>query len=129
MLLHLVLHGEPCSKGRPRWGRGRTYTPKATRYAESFIAWHAAQMLRRHLDDEGGRYWMRLTFYSARLWGADIDNLAKLIMDALSPRRMKRRAAGPGMLWRNDRQIVSMSVERHDRSREPRTEITVGRYN
>jgi len=123
--LHL---GEPCPKARPRWGRGRTYTPTATRRAEAVIAWEAGLHLKRSVNDQDGRYWMRLEFYCGRPCGPDLDNLIKLVMDALSPRRTKRRAAGPGLLWRNDRQVVSMEAIRHDGCRKPRTEITVGRY-
>lgn len=124
-VLHLVIKGEPCPKGRPRWGQGRTYTPTSTRYAEVLIAWEAAQVLKRPLDNSKGRFVLECLFDCARTPGPDVDNLAKLVMDALSPRRKKRGPSGPGLLWRNDRQVTRLVAERTDGSKDPKTIIRV----
>ena len=128
-VLHLVLPGEPQPKERPRFGRGRIYTPAATRRAELGIAWEATRVLRRTFNDGEGLYRLELLFRCAAKSGPDIDNLVKLVMDALSPRRARARPAAPGLLWRNDRQIVSLAATRTDRSRYPATEITVWRHS
>jgi Holliday junction resolvase RusA-like endonuclease len=129
-LLCLLIPGEPCPKKRPRLGRGgTTYTPAATKYAESVIAWLAAKQVRPPLDDPDSAFWMVARFHCMRARGPDIDNLVKLVMDALSPRRFKHRAPGPGLLWRNDRQVVSLDARRHDASRDPRTEVLIGRID
>jgi Holliday junction resolvase RusA-like endonuclease len=125
LVLSLTIEGEPCPKGRPRWGQGRTYTPAATRYAEAFIAWEAAKKLKRPLDIQKGRFILHCVFNCARRPGPDIDNLVKLVMDALSPKRARGRPLGPGLLWRNDRQVTRIEAERVDGSSDPRTFIKV----
>ena len=41
MRVEFVVPGTPCAKGRPRFGRGKVYTPEATRNYEEWVAWHA----------------------------------------------------------------------------------------
>ena len=41
--MFLTVIGEPVSKGRPRFGRGKTYTPAKTIAAETFIQLCATQ--------------------------------------------------------------------------------------
>lgn len=126
-VLTLTIIGEPEAKGRPRWGRGRTYTPGRTRRAEAGIAWEASLSLKRPLDDDQNYFYLKCEFHCARNPGPDVDNMAKLVMDALSPRKVRRRVTGPGLIWRNDRQVSILDARRYDGSRKPMTFIRVSK--
>lgn len=96
--------GEPLSKARARTvvhgGRATTFTPARTRDAERdigilFVAqnprWRPAV----------GRVAVRITFEVESRRRRDIDNMAKLVLDALN-----------GLAWVDDHQIDLLSVER-----------------
>ncbi len=97
----------PVAKGRPRFGKGRTYTPDETKAAERTVAFLSSP----HAPDEPaqGPVTMSLEFvmplppsYSKKLWGQphtkkpDLDNLSKLVMDALGKTKQ---------WWRDDSQV------------------------
>lgn len=124
-VLNLTIIGEPEAKARPRWGRGRTYTPDRTRHAEAVIAWEASLVLERPLNDDHSCFWLKCEFHCARKTGPDVDNLVKLVMDSLSPRRIRGDVPPPGLIWRNDRQVVILEARRYDRSSKPKTWIRV----
>lgn len=117
----LVIPGKPKGKDRPRFARGRAYTPKETKEAEAYIG---------HLWEESGcpRHWdgpiqidvdifhkrPKSHFTTKGLLSAegkkhilpdnqkpDIDNVIKLVMDALNKKA-----------WRDDVQVVRASVNR-----------------
>lgn len=100
LLLRWTLAGQPLPKGRPRSGKGRSFTPKATRaeekrVVEAFRAEHplwepSIEDLRVEVDA------FRKDFVSA-----DADNLGKLVTDALN-----------GVLYLDDKQIVELQVRR-----------------
>lgn len=101
----------PKPKGRPRFGRGRTYTPKATAAFEGELALRAGAEL-------GGRTLLgplelHLTFVfrrtrvapkgkgrAPRTCAPDLDNLAKAVMDALTG----------AQAWEDDRQVTRISA-------------------
>ncbi|MCW8137279.1 MAG: RusA family crossover junction endodeoxyribonuclease [Planctomycetota bacterium] len=105
----------PVGKGRPRFGRGRTYTPKATEQAERL----QATLLLPYVPREPleGPLSVRLAYTFAppadpaaraealagRRWPArrgtfDVDNLAKLTMDVMTRQRW----------WIDDHQVVEL---------------------
>jgi crossover junction endodeoxyribonuclease RusA len=80
---HLVVPGRPRPKGRPRaTAGGAIYTPPQTRAAEKFIhtVWREAGSPRL-----GDGPWTAQMLFSLenRVWVPDLDNLAKLVLDAL----------------------------------------------
>lgn len=93
----LTIPGEPLGKARPRVTRHGTYTPKATREAEARIraAWDAEH---GHLGepDASARFGLQVTFWRKARHRRDVDNLAKLVMDALN--------GAPGA-WADDYQV------------------------
>jgi Holliday junction resolvase RusA-like endonuclease len=125
-VIRLRVDGPPTGKGRPRFGNGRTYTPKPTVLAEARIerAWEDAGKPR--LPD--GPVALELWLVVARPQGhfkrdgslsaaglreswprkkPDLDNSLKLVMDALSKKAYRddvdvvhawavRRWANPG---------------------------------
>lgn len=98
----LWLKGTPRAKGRPRVGglsragRRIIYTPAATVLAEHAIRvqWREAQLPLEEDADVA-------VAIVAIGGGADVDNIAKLTLDALQ-----------GAAFRNDRQVKSLKVEK-----------------
>lgn len=98
------------TKQRPRFGRGRAYTPAETRGWEELLAW-------RFIEQHGRPKLscpVRVELYFGGVQSnQDIDNLAKSCLDALN-----------GIAFKDDRQVVEL-VARKASGRAPRTAITV----
>jgi len=95
--------GEPRSKGRPRFSRGEdgsahVFTDRATKDGESAIA-NAAVFASPFLEPSERPIKVEATFYLYRRNRRDLDNMAKLILDALN-----------GVVYVDDEQVVSLSV-------------------
>ena len=95
--------GQPVPKARPRWGKGRTYTPLKTREAELAVAWEFKRQMGTQrwpwpLDEETS---LSCRFYMASAKGrrADIDNLVKLVLDGLN-----------GVAYTDDRWITKLEA-------------------
>jgi Holliday junction resolvase RusA-like endonuclease len=98
------------TKQRPRFGRGRAYTPGETRGWEELLAW-------RFIEQHGRP---KLTcpvrgelYFGGVQSNQDIDNLAKSCLDALN-----------GIAFEVDRQVVEL-VARKASGRMPQTAITI----
>jgi Holliday junction resolvase RusA-like endonuclease len=108
----LVVRGDPRSKGRPRFANGRAYTPKETTDAEKVIrdAW-------RSLGEDPFEFdvLVDVTFYLATRRRKDLDNLVKLVLDALNKEA-----------FRDDSQVVEINARKifSDKDRA-RTEVTL----
>lgn len=105
----------PVPKGRPRFGNGHAYTPKATLDYEKYVAAIAGIYMR-------GEYFetelLALTIHFRRKGKrlCDIDNLIKAFLDA-----------GNGVIWKDDTQIRQITARLdygHDTG-ETRIEISV----
>ena len=137
MMRRFTVPGPPVGKGRPRFvagqglAHGRTYTPEATKRYEATVAACARQSLgppsafpdgpltvaidatakrpgrlSRRCDPDG-RIW--------RTTKPDPDNVAKIILDALSP-------------WFDDARVVDLRVRSlyAGKGREPSVSVSVG---
>lgn len=95
--------GRPIPKGRPRSGQGTTYTPKRTTEAEHTVAGYAmAARVNARVGVFNEPLGVRLVFVIPdRRSLADIDNLAKLILDACN-----------NVLWTDDQLIVHLDIHR-----------------
>src|SRR6516164_5702491 len=84
LLTKFTVMGEPVAKARPRWAtRGQTYTPRPTRDGEA----HVQECCFVHdpkLRPQPGLIFLRVEFHMAGLGRADLDNLLKLVADALN---------------------------------------------
>jgi Holliday junction resolvase RusA-like endonuclease len=131
--IEFTVPGNPVPKGRPRLGKGHTYTPRRTQEAENVVR-SVAQLaevipllgpLVMHLDFfcPIPKAWAQGKRQSAMLGtlrpttGADCDNLGKLILDAL-------QGDGPGSCFQNDASVVEL-VCRKWYSIEPRTVVKI----
>lgn len=111
-ILNIWIPMEPVAKGRPRLGKGRTYTPAKTAAYEKALklflkrAWAGRPILKGALD-------LHLSFCLMRPKSVpfkkrpsptvkpDVDNLAKAVLDAAN-----------GILWVDDAQICRLTVEK-----------------
>ncbi len=110
----LVVPGNPLPKARPRF-KGHAYTSKATKDAEKAIL-DAAIELRGETDlfciEQPIR--VELHFFRGNRRPCDLDNLAKLTLDALN-----------GEVWADDSLIVDLRVTKAVDRACPRTVVRV----
>lgn len=115
IMIHLRIPGEPVAKQRPRFSRGRTYTPQKTLDAEERIA--AIARLAGVEPMEGPlRMTVRAIYEPPKSWSKrkrqaamgewketrpDRDNIEKLVADALN-----------GIAYADDAQIVTGRTEK-----------------
>lgn len=97
-----LVAGRPRPKARPRIVRSgdatvRVYTPSGAH--EQALAWEFRAQRRYKVSGPVG---VAITIVEQR-WRGDIDNLAKLILDALTKAEV----------WSDDRQVESLLVARH----------------
>lgn len=117
LVTELTIPGTPRSKQRPRSrpGGGRLFTPRETLEAELVVrtAWIMANEAGLIPDyDYTAPMKIDLIFYRPTLRRVDVDNLAKLVTDALN------RVA-----FADDSQIEDMHIRRVLDRENPRTEL------
>jgi len=110
-----MVPGNPAAKQRPRVVNGHAYTPVETTRAEQWIQMHARKAKVPKLE---GPVELRLMFYRSDAIGVDLDNLVKLVSDALN-----------GIAWEDDRQIQFLSAVKDIDRESPRTEIEIRPYD
>lgn len=114
-MLSVVIPGPPVAKQRARVGKGgRVYTPPETRSYEqkvAFIAGHEARKAKWKLTDQPVEIDVRI--YRARATG-DLSNFVKAIEDGMN-----------GIIYVDDRQIVSIDAAMFLDRKNPRTEVKV----
>jgi Holliday junction resolvase RusA-like endonuclease len=112
----ITLDGPPTPKARPRFGRGRTYTPQSTERFERHFGWAAkAAMVGRGLLY--GPVAVTATF---EVFGSptskrsgDLDNLCKAALDSLRE-----------IVFHDDSQVVELNA-RKVCSATPKTTLTI----
>ena len=129
MVIDFTIPGEPKGKGRPRFGKGHAYTPDVTENYESYIKLCCARAARTPFPPSS-RIKMEIHAYYGIPSSApkykriamangdilptkkpDIDNVAKIVCDALN-----------GLAYKDDKQIVEMYVRKRY-SGNPRVEV------
>lgn len=117
-MLALTIPAEPRPLARPRVVKGRTYTPKESEAHKRLVAFHMkrAMMQRaRGVFPMQGPVSVRLDFFLGDKRRVDVDNLAKLCLDAMTLARV----------WADDSQVVSLTAHKYGPSASPRTTIAV----
>lgn len=110
----LTIPGAPWSKSRPRFSRGRTYSPKDDVDAEARSAVYMKRAVRQPLTGNVG---LVCIFFRPNRQRIDTDNLIKHVCDAAN-----------GVLWQDDSQCTAvMGVIELD-SENPRTVIALGEH-
>ena len=117
-MIAIHIPGEPIGKGRPRLGKGHTYTPEKTQRWEQAAAWEARRQYQGeplegaiHLDVEAvfsiPESWPKWRRQEAEddmvmhIVKPDASNVLKAIEDALQ-----------GIVFRDDSQISAVSIEK-----------------
>ena len=96
MTYSFEMPGDPVPKGRPRIGKGgHAFTPQRTRDAEAAFGWAAKAAAL--LGPLAGPLRVEVTFALENRRRVDLDNLAKLALDALN-----------GLWWADDSQIAEL---------------------
>jgi Holliday junction resolvase RusA-like endonuclease len=117
--LYLIIPGEPISKGRPQFNRatGSAYTPTATRTAEKAIAkLYVAENNDSKLD---GAISVEITCYVSNRRRRDVDNMGKLILDALN-----------GLAFADDSQVHDLIIRKRYTTKErARSEVAIHKLN
>lgn len=111
----LTIPGEPKSKQRPRFAKGRAYTPAETVKAEKAIgaAW-------RDLGVEPMQHavLVELEFYNGNRRRRDLDNMVKLVLDGLNK-----------IAFDDDHQVIEINARKIFTDRESaRTEIMLREF-
>ncbi|MBA9005991.1 RusA family crossover junction endodeoxyribonuclease [Thermomonospora cellulosilytica] len=119
LIARFVVDGEPLSKERARVihrdGKARSYTPDRTTQAEGRVGWAFRQAAGPHRPDPDSAYSVLVTFHPGTRQRRDIDNMLKLVLDALS-----------GIAWADDDQVVHVAADKAAPSPgQARTEVTV----
>ena len=126
----IFLPGEPIGKGRPRFARGRTYTPPATVAYEYSLKTEAALVMREaRLKPFTGPVEVNVvaSFGIPASWSKkrradalhhtsrpDLDNCLKICLDALT-----------GVVWIDDALVCDATVSKRYTTDKPGLSITV----
>jgi crossover junction endodeoxyribonuclease RusA len=106
-----TIPGNPRPKERPRVVKGRTYTPARTVEGERLVQFYARKARVPRLS---GHVKLTAMFYRDSAQPCDLDNLVKLVSDALN-----------GIAWKDDRQVVVLSALKAIDRENPRTEVAI----
>lgn len=95
-----VIQGDPVSKSRARVTKHGTFTPQRTANAEVIAKWAWLNAIKSGPPALPGCAWsLNLTLYRWNRRHQDVDNMAKLVMDALN-----------GVAWEDDYQVEDLTV-------------------
>jgi len=93
----IEIQTKPVPKARPRLGaNGRMYTPRETKEFEELIGWCTRSVVKKPVEKPVK---VNIDVYSKTR--ADLDNIAKAILDGLS-----------GIAFIDDRQVVDLRIRK-----------------
>lgn len=113
ILVSAVLDVAPVVKGRPRLGKGRTFTPQKTRDYEALIG----QLIAPHVFEKNltDNLFVYARFHVATQRRRDLDNLVKALLDGFND-----------VVYADDKQVVEMHTWVELGSSQPRTDVVIG---
>lgn len=109
-----TIAGDPWSKSRPRFARGKAYKPRDDKSAEDALKWN---LIARKAPMFHGNVMVACRFYRSNLQRIDADNLLKHVCDSAN-----------GILWKDDSQVTLVIGEMHLDANNPRTVIMAGNH-
>jgi Holliday junction resolvase RusA-like endonuclease len=115
--LSFTVPGRPVPKARPRIGQGHTYTPQTTKEYEARVAYAALEAMSPESRTvplfEVAH--IAVSINVCIVGKADVDNIAKSILDGLT-----------GVVWKDDNQVFDLHIRKRLTTRElERAEITI----
>lgn len=108
----IIVDGEPFAKERPRFGKGRIYTPSKTKAAEQSVGW-AAKLAMKGNPPMVGPVRVSVTAFSTAPASKDLDNIVKLALDGMNK-----------IVWGDDRQVIEIHATKYEHD-EPKLIINV----
>jgi Holliday junction resolvase RusA-like endonuclease len=111
----VTIPGAPWSKSRPRFGKGRTFTPREDLDAEKRTATYLRQIIR---TPHTGNVFIGCLFFRPNRQRIDTDNLVKHVCDAAN-----------GVLWKDDSQCTGLMAVLELDVINPRTVVIIGRHD
>lgn len=114
--VHLVFDGNPCSKARPRFGKGHAFNTDRTTAYEKALGVAMAAALKSERGDAESRFAIRCFFFRANRQRIDADNLLKSVSDAANR-----------LVFRDDSQVSEIMARVFLASERPRSEIVIFR--
>ena len=114
--VHTVIEGDPPTKRRARFNSktGIVYTPRETREAQELIGWAVKSSHQGLMPDADSAFGVRVLFYAKGFVKKDIDNMAKVVLDACT-----------GIVWQDDKQVVELLARFFKNDALPRTEMCI----
>ena len=104
--------GQPIPKGRPRFVKGRVYTPQKTAIYEAKVAkWAKVAGVKKI---EKGDVSIALDVYYKNKSHGDLDNVVKSVMDGLNK-----------VAWADDKQVCHIDAWRSYDKGNPRVEVDI----
>lgn len=114
-VLRMIIPGDPTPKGRPRLGTKNVYNTTRTTQAQDALGWCVRSALGGLRPIETHELIVHINFFSKTHQRRDIDNLAKLVLDACNM-----------ILWKDDTQVGELYLRRERGVGDAaRTELTV----
>lgn len=111
-VVRFTVYGEPRSKQRPRVTKRGTYTPKETIVAEQAVK---DKWRERNADQFEHQVVVNIDFYNGNRRRRDLDNMAKLVLDALN-----------GEAFDDDYQVIELNVRKfYTEKHRARTVVTL----
>jgi crossover junction endodeoxyribonuclease RusA len=117
LLATFEVPGEPVSKARARWDprrSGRIYNPESNEVAEANIGWLFRRAAGPLVPSATDTFGVLATFYTRTSRKRDVDNLLKMVMDALN-----------GLAWKDDAQVSEIMARMVKTDRPARSAITI----
>ena len=109
--MEIIIPGDPVSWARPRFSKGRAFTAKKQADAKTMIQWHLVKGWKKLPLKAPNGLSVRLDFVfktskkkeigTWKTTRSDLDNLAKLVLDA-----------GNGVLYEDDGQVAELLVRK-----------------
>lgn len=115
VVLEITIPGDPQSKARARVTQSGSYTPESTSAAQQTLAWNV-RFAAKGSPDCTSVFGVAVGFYAKNWQQRDVDNLAKLVMDACT-----------GIIWLDDAQVVELVAQLYRQDPSPRTELLIYR--
>lgn len=113
--MQFTIPGPPQVKQRPRFARGRAFTPKATEEYEKFVAQMAYAAVKQFEWSPlpGATFHLDVEIYRAAKRG-DLTNFLKSIEDGMN-----------GIVFRDDKDVRQITAVMHDDKANPRAVVRV----
>lgn len=102
IVAHFCFNAKPTPKARPRFSRGRVYTPKKTKQFESTIKLLAQMNYKAPPCDGALECHVKFIFKNKKIQThhtkkPDLDNVLKSLFDSLN-----------GIVWKDDSQVINV---------------------